>query len=414
MGAMKNTALTSHGNLFTYKKKPPRENARALLYAFNNMVRAFGRSNAPGSRRGYGSNKGLRGISRYTNPQRCIVKSSVSYSHVASSKHLKYILREGVGKDGNNPELFGAATIDQCTPGKGVKQYRFIISPENVEADLEGLTKILARKIEAHVGSPIVWCAAAHYNTAHPHVHLTVLGTDAAGMPLDISRKLMRYGLRAYAGDILTVMLGERQLELKTKSREASKSRKRTTELDQMIVKLQAGSLIAHTDVTRLGEPTAEEIRSRLKYLVSIRLAYPAQNGYLLNLNWQGSLKASSMYESYMLGLASLRYCHPLSYRPYSSDIGPIAGVVSYVGRLSEMSDHGSVVVLETDNGAYYCRLRKAVPTIKAGEAINIGQKVDDDSKREIMSISVLPKAEAALIKKRLSDDRLRFGSGRS
>ena len=96
------------------------------------------------------------------------------------AKHLRYIERDGVGRDGEPGQAYGpqtdAADLDafkeRCADDR--HHFRFILSPEDGAEldDLRTYTRHLMGRMEADLGTGLDWVAVNHWNTDNPHTHI--------------------------------------------------------------------------------------------------------------------------------------------------------------------------------------------------------------------------------------------------
>jgi type IV secretory pathway VirD2 relaxase len=134
------------------------------------------------------------------------------------SAHLEYLRRDGVTKDDTPGRMFDAeqdsadhrAFAGRCTDDR--HHFRFIVSPDDAEqlSDLKAFTRDLMRQAERDLGTRLDWVAVDHWNTEHPHIHVIVRGVVDDGRDLVISRDYISQGLRARAGELVTLELGPR------------------------------------------------------------------------------------------------------------------------------------------------------------------------------------------------------------
>ena len=61
--------------------------------------------------------------------------------------------------------------------GRRVAYHRLILSPGMPVEDVQRWTRLVMADLSRHLGQELHWVAAAHRNTAHPHVHLLLAGT---------------------------------------------------------------------------------------------------------------------------------------------------------------------------------------------------------------------------------------------
>lgn len=140
----------------------------------------------------------------------CTVKARVVRQNgqgAPLARHLGYLQREGVTRDGENACMFGAETDDADVKGFGERckddrrHFRFIVSPEDaVEmADLKTFTRELMAQAERDLGTKLDWIGVDHWNTDNPHVHVILRGCADDGQDLVIDRDYSRALLpRAY------------------------------------------------------------------------------------------------------------------------------------------------------------------------------------------------------------------------
>ena len=112
------------------------------------------------------------------------------------SKHLAYLKRDGVTRDGADARMFDAASDDADTKAFAERceedrhHFRFTVSPEDADqlADLRAFTRELMGDAERDLGTGLDWVAVDHWNTDNPHVHVLVRGRADDGHDLVISR----------------------------------------------------------------------------------------------------------------------------------------------------------------------------------------------------------------------------------
>ena len=136
----------------------------------------------------------------------------------SARRHLRYLQREGVGREGETGALYGKdrdAADGRSFMGEAKDdrhQFRFIVSPEDGAQyqDLKPLVRRLMAKMEEDLGTKLDWVATDHYNTGHPHSHIVVRGKDDRGHNLIIAREYIAHGLRARAVELVSLDLGPR------------------------------------------------------------------------------------------------------------------------------------------------------------------------------------------------------------
>lgn len=187
--------------------------------------RGFGaqRSTGGGSRFGRGRAASVAGALR-SPARRVIIKARVvrhsgaKYRSAPLGRHIGYLEREGVTRDGVRAQMFdaGSDTADdkafaaRCEDDR--HHFRFIVSPEDAGqmADLRAFTRELMADAERDLGSRLDWVAVDHWNTDNPHIHVLVRGRADDGQDLVISRDYISQGLRHRAEARVTLELGPR------------------------------------------------------------------------------------------------------------------------------------------------------------------------------------------------------------
>ncbi|WP_152988144.1 DUF3363 domain-containing protein, partial [Paracoccus sp. MKU1] len=198
--------------------------ALAAAQKAGGRVSRNGRIVSPGaSRFGRGRTAAVRANRLITRRTRlCTVKVRVvrrTGQAAALPRHLGYLGRDGVTRDGEKARMFGPDTDDadikefaECSEDDR-HHFRFILSPEDAAdmADLKRFTRELMAQAEKDLGTELDWIAVDHWNTDNPHVHVILRGRADDGKDLVISRDYIREGLRDRAQDLITRELGPRR-----------------------------------------------------------------------------------------------------------------------------------------------------------------------------------------------------------
>lgn len=96
--------------------------------------------------------------------------------------------------------------------------FKLMLSPEDPEVLTKEYVRSVMKNLERKVGFPLKWIASFHYNTAHPHVHIIISRTSGAknlswDTPLELDKTLISQGIRNYAQDLATRILGRKSLD---------------------------------------------------------------------------------------------------------------------------------------------------------------------------------------------------------
>jgi type IV secretory pathway VirD2 relaxase len=159
-----------------------------------------------------------------SNARRVVMKARVvrhqgtRFRSAPLPKHMAYLKRDGVTRDGADARMFDAssdAADEQAFAERTADDrhhFRFIISPEDAAelADLRRFTRELMQDVERDLGTRLDWVAVDHWNTDNPHVHVLIRGRADDGQDLVISRDYISRGFRDRAAERVTFELGPR------------------------------------------------------------------------------------------------------------------------------------------------------------------------------------------------------------
>jgi type IV secretory pathway VirD2 relaxase len=159
------------------------------------------------------------------------------------TKHLAYLKREGVTRDGADARMFDTASDDADTTAFAERceqdrhHFRFTVSPEDAGqlADLRAFTRELMKDAERDLGTGLDWVAVDHWNTDNPHVHVLVRGRADDGQDLVVSRDYISKGFRARAAERVTLEMGPRSEQEIRAGLENEVGAERWTSLDRSL-----------------------------------------------------------------------------------------------------------------------------------------------------------------------------------
>ena len=166
-----------------------------------------------------------------SNARRVVMKARVvrhqgaRFRSAPLPKHIAYLKREGVTRDGEDARMFDANSdaadergfAERCEDDR--HHFRFIVSPEDGAelGDLKTFTRELMLDVERDLGTKLDWVAVDHWNTDNPHVHVLIRGRADDGQDLVISREYISRGFRDRAAERVTLELGPRsEQEIRT------------------------------------------------------------------------------------------------------------------------------------------------------------------------------------------------------
>ena len=368
---------------------------------FMRLVRAFGGKRYPAKRIKTARQRDLR--------QKCIAKMNYSSSIEAHKVQLeKYLVREGTGRDGNAPELFGT-DLEEYKKNMAGKNIRIFLSPESPDIDTELLAKEFINKLEKQTGYKFYWQGACHFNTAHPHAHLLINGVDKNGREVNIPRDIVKTFMRETARELCTAQVGLRTQKDLDREKEQELSARRFTRLDKYIQEISGGSgELRISALKRIGDK--KRVLARLETLRKLNLCAYENNGYTLKNNWQEDLKANSRYNTFLLAREELKYADPSALKVYTGEQGLVTGKATKIYRPDDDASDSHAVVLETlDGKAYFIpffkrpelRGKDSKSFLKEGELISL--KTYKSQKGRLTP--VLFKKEAWLLKKEIKQN---------
>ena len=185
--------------------------------------------------------------------QRCAVRVSYSSNKAPGQwrAHGRYIERESATEhEGGKKTGFGpgndslniASVLDNWQSEGDERMFKLIVSPEFGERmDLEAHTRALMAQMEMDLATNLEWVAVSHYNTSHPHVHISLRGLNDRGQALRLERDYIRFGIRCHAEDLCTSQLGYRTELDAQEAQRREINQCRYTSLDRLINRNNGG-----------------------------------------------------------------------------------------------------------------------------------------------------------------------------
>ena len=174
---------------------------------------------------------------------RIVRHNSKTFRSATLSKHMAYLKREGVTRDGASARMFDAASDDADAKVFAERSeedrhhFRFIISPEDASEleNVRAFTRELMVDAERDLGTKLDWVGVDHWNTDNPHVHVLIRGRADNGQDLVISPDYISRGFRERASQRVTLELGPRsELEIRS-TLEREVEAERWTSLDRSL-----------------------------------------------------------------------------------------------------------------------------------------------------------------------------------
>ncbi|HHK3131988.1 TPA: relaxase/mobilization nuclease domain-containing protein [Pseudomonas aeruginosa] len=336
---------------------------------------AAGTGHRPGSRLGRGHTAARFAGAKLTPMSRRVTIKTLLVNHQRASpqslaKHLRYVERDGAGRDGEPGRAYGPqadeadldAFKERCADDR--HHFRFIVSPEDGAEldDLRTYTRHLVNRMEADLGTRLDWVAVDHWNTDNPHTHLIVRGRDDTGKDLIIAGDYIADGFRHRAAELATEWLGPRtELEIhQTLGREVEQER--WTSLDRTLQR-EAGE-DGRVHVERLNEPRLQRQRllliGRLQRLQRLGLADETQPGtWAVHADAEKTLRALGERGDIIRTMQRAMRGEPRELAVFEpgEDGRSIIGRVAAKGLADELHDRGYLVIDGTDGKAHYVAL---------------------------------------------------------
>src|SRR5262245_11724778 len=325
-------------------------------------VRAAAGLIAPGSRR-------VIVKARYTR----IIRGDLG----AARAHLKYIMRDGVTRDGEPGRLYGRDS-DAAHPGDFLErskgdphQFRFVVSADEGArlSDLKLFIRDLLAQMERDLDTKLDWVAVDHFNTGHPHTHIVVRGRDDQGRDLVMARDYIGHGIRARAQSLVTLELGPETETERLQKLLNEVSQERFTRLDRdLLIQAKENILVIAALPEQDGARQTMRI-GRLKVLERMGLASERQTGvWLLDAELETKLRQlgerADTYKMMQRALfeAGIDRGARLALFERGRRQTPVTGKVIANGLVDEITDRHYVIVDGTDGRVHYAELGRLRP----------------------------------------------------
>ena len=159
------------------------------------------------------------------------------------AKHVAYLKREGVTRDGTDARMFDAnsedadakAFAERCEDDR--HHFRFTVSPEDAAemSDLHTFTRELMADAERDLGTKLDWVAVDHWNTDNPHIHVLVRGRADDGEDWSSAATTSARAFAAGRPERVTLELGPRSEQEIRSALEKEVEAERWTSLDRSL-----------------------------------------------------------------------------------------------------------------------------------------------------------------------------------
>jgi type IV secretory pathway VirD2 relaxase len=296
----------------------------------------------------------------------------------AARAHLKYIVRDGVTREGAPGRLYaaigddvdGGAFLDRSETDP--HQFRFVVSADEGTrlADLKPFIRDLMVQMERDLDTELDWVAVDHFNTGHPHTHIVIRGRDDEGKDLVMARDYIGHGVRARAQSLITLELGPESEVERMQKLFNEVGQERLTRLDRsLMARTKDGILVVTSDEEQ--DPVQRTLRvGRLKTLERLGLAEERQQGvWFLDRNTETKLRQLGdradkfkMMQRALKEAGIDRGAAAMALFERRPRKIPLIGKVVGVGMVDEITDRTWVVVDAVDGRVHYAELGRLRP----------------------------------------------------
>ncbi|MBC9250966.1 type VI secretion protein [Pseudomonas alcaligenes] len=346
----------------------------------------------PGSRLGRGHTAArFAGSSLTPFSRRVTIKTLLVNQRQASpqslAKHLRYIERDGAGRDGQPGQAYGPQTDEadlvafkeRCADDR--HHFRFIVAPEDGAEldDLRTFTRQLMGRMEADLGTRLDWVAVDHWNTDNPHTHLVVRGRDDTGKDLIIAGDYIAHGFRNRAAEIATEWLGPRtELEIQQALR-SEVEQERWTSLDRTLRREVDGNGVLQ--IERFNESRLQRQRllliGRLQRLQRMGLADEVRPGiWTVQDDAEKALRALGERGDIIRTMQRAMSGQPRDLAVFEpgEEGRAVIGRVAAKGMADELRDRAYLVIDGVDGKAHYVALtaRAELANYPAGSVVEV------------------------------------------
>ena len=341
--------------------------------------------------------------------QQCTVKFRYSDSLETHKKFLNYYMVQKNKDDViDKPVLFGNVTTEEYLNNIPVKKiptdkktksgktifkkqsrnYRWILSPEK-QLDDEALKKLaenFVSRLGQMSGHNLMWQAAIHRNTSHPHVHIVINSVDMQGKTVKgFSPYVVKTFAREASQEILTDLCGERDAELRRVAREGRVTKERWTEFDQFIKdwkhETEEPGYCGYMNLMNDGE-----IKARLDHLTKLGLATYKNKRYYIKDDFENKLKTYGRYNTFR---DAERYVpNGKDLKMYKPEMGEITGKILHVYSMNDEDVWNNGVVMQNEkDGSYFFVPSYNPVNKKEGDRVTVMQQKADSGRMKDKTI---------------------------
>jgi hypothetical protein len=260
------------------------------------------------------------------------------------------------------------------------KHFKFVISPESQQVDVEALVKTLVKRMEAASGRRFSWVAAVHRDTAHHHAHVLIDGTDKNGEDITFDKTFIRQTMREMCRDICTAMVGTRTRREIEAEKSRLHKRLRYCRLDDRLKIYERRLSAPNGRFASLVRAVDTPLKNRLDFLAELGLAEKSEGKsvYLLEAGWDETLKAIGRYNSFLRARSETAFAAASDMALYEARRGRVSGVVTRLYKMNDEDSWNHAILLENKESrqAWY------VPLYYEPDAKLLGREITCETRK--------------------------------
>ena len=390
------------GKIGHRKSARPKPFARQVLdVAYKSGFKTRRKSSFTGQRIGRGAAWGTLASAGFMNKggRRAVVKVRIAKlkagNLAAPRAHLRYLQRDGVDRSGEPGKLYGpeldevdgAAFAEKCDGDR--HQFRIIVSPDDGDRleDLKPFVRDLMQDVERDLETKLDWVAVDHYNTGHPHSHIVIRGKAEDGKDLIMAKDYITHGIRARAGEWLTLELGPEDEFEKCIKLAREVQTERFTRLDRSIVRQVDQGILTISSMPPVEPHVHTSHMRRLKHLSNLGLANELQTGvWEIDSDIERKLKnlgkRNDIIATMHRAMREAKIDRPAgSFAIFEGEASatPVIGRVAAVGLTDEINDRHFVVVDGIDGKVRYSDIGRIRPEALPGKGMIVSLEATEE-----------------------------------
>jgi type IV secretory pathway VirD2 relaxase len=389
------------GRIGHRKSARPKPFVRQVLdVAYKSGFKTRRKSSFTGQRIGRGAAWGTLASAGFMNRggRRSVVKVRIaklrSGNLAAPRAHLRYLQRDGVDRSGEPGKLYGpeldevdgGAFTEKCNGDR--HQFRIIVSPDDGDklSDLKPFVRDLMQDMERDLETKLDWLAVDHYNTGHPHSHIVIRGKGEDGKDLIMAKDYITHGIRARAGEWLTLELGPEDEFEKCIKLAREIQTERFTRLDRSILKHMDQGILTISAMPPVEPHVQTSHMRRLKHLSNLGLANELQTGVWeidpdVERKLKGLGKRNDIIATMHRAMREAKIDRPAgSFAIFDSEAStrPVIGRVAAVGLTDEINDRHFIVVDGIDGKVHYADTGRIRPESLPGKGMIVSLEASE------------------------------------